>query len=237
MQRCVVLFQQQGFEIRLKDHLLARLNSADAHEDLPTYSKEDRKTINFKDDRIFPHARLTLRYTTYNIRRGQDAINFKSPKCDVMVHSRGDNSNSKHSFWYARVVGVFHVNVIWNGSKAQRMEFLWVRWFERDATHKSGWQHRRLDRIKFTTYDSGEDDNAFGFIDPADVVRACHLIPCFHEGPTSDALPPSSVRKFGRVAKKSAQPLASSVLKGKGRLQDVGGLGEDEDYKYYYVDR
>jgi len=32
---------------------------------------------------------------------------------------------------------------------------------------------------------------AFGFLDPAQVIREVHLIPCFSEGDTGDLLEPS----------------------------------------------
>ena len=52
------------------------------------------------------------------------------------------------------------------------------------------------------------DDSAFGFLDPDEVIRACHLIPAFHYGPTEEFLGGES---FGRAS------------------------GELDDYRYFYI--
>jgi hypothetical protein len=50
-----------------------------------------------------------------------------------------------------------------------------------------GWKTKKLHQIGFV-----EGDTAFGFVDPADVIRAVHLIPRFSEGSTKDSLGPST---------------------------------------------
>jgi hypothetical protein len=85
------------------------------------------------------------------------------------------------------------------------MEFLWVRWFGRDLSHKSGWKAKRLDRLGFI---DSADPAAFGFLNPAEVIRASHIVPAFRYGCTSDLLPKSIAR----------------------RPED-----NDQDYIYYYV--
>jgi hypothetical protein len=59
-----------------------------------------------------------------------------------------------------------------------RMEFLWVRWYELMETG-NGWESRKLDRVRFP---SVNEDDAFGFVDPLDVLRSCHIIPAFAWG-------------------------------------------------------
>lgn len=86
------------------------------------------------------------------------------------------------------------------------MDFLWVRWFGQDSTHKSGFKHKRLPRIGFVPM---EDGGAFGFLDPAEVIRAVHLMPAYAHGKTSELMGPSISR------------------------QPKDG---DEDWQYYYVD-
>lgn len=66
------------------------------------------------------------------MRRDQDSINPHT-HCDVMVHSPETKKNA-HPFWYARVLGIFHTQVLHIGEdvhnrSVQHMEFLWVRWF------------------------------------------------------------------------------------------------------------
>jgi hypothetical protein len=58
--------------------------------------------------------------------------------------------------------------------QARRIEFLWVRWFQ-----YVGWRDLRLDSVRFPAV---EAEDAFGFVDPRDVLRSCHIIPAFARG-------------------------------------------------------
>jgi hypothetical protein len=105
-----------------------------------------------------------------------------------------DHDAKFHSYWYARVIGVFHATVRFNSPRAmapsarqmQRMEFLWVRWYGIDyndsGTVKSAFEAKRMYQVGFV---DGDSDEAFGFIDPSDVLWAIHLIPSFVSGRTS----------------------------------------------------
>lgn len=73
------------------------------------------------------------------------------------------------------------------------MDFLHVRWLRRDTSSGSIWQTKRLPRLSFIPH---HESDAFGFLDPADVIRAVHLLPGFRYGRSSAALPPSPI---GRV--------------------------------------
>ena len=59
----------------------------------------------------------------------------------------------------------------------------------------SGFRRARLPAIGFV---ESTDDFAFSFVDPANVVHGCHLIPAFDTGRSADLLPwPGSVaRRF-----------------------------------------
>lgn len=85
------------------------------------------------------------------------------------------------------------------------MDFLWVRWFGRDLTYKSGFKAKHLHRIGFVPQ---EDPLVFGFLDPQEIIRAVHLIPAYTHGRSPDALGPSLAR----------HPREN-----------------DEDWNYYYV--
>ena len=74
----------------------------------------------------------------------------------------------------------------------ERMEVLFVRWFGDDTEWQSGWETRRLDRIGFVPE---SDEGAFGFVDPASVLRGCHLLPTFHLGRTSQLLRVSRIAR------------------------------------------
>lgn len=96
------------------------------------------------------------------------------------------NSDDDHQFCYARVLGIFHTNVIYTGPgskdfRSRRIDFLWVRWFEvlESRSAAIGWEQYTLDRVKFLPM---ADQDAFGFVNPADVLRACHIIPSFTDG-------------------------------------------------------
>lgn len=68
---------------------------------------------------------------------------------------------------------------------------LWVRFYEFDSTYRAGLEAQRYYRVHFTRSASGE---AFGFINPQDVLRATHLIPGFRCGRTKALLPSSLAR-------------------------------------------
>ena len=118
-----------------------------------------------------------------------------------------------HPYWYARIVGIFHTHVLYTDPDSRKIhgpnkvEFLWVRWFGRDLGYRAGWAAKRLYRVGFMP-DSPDGPEAFGFLDPKDVIRGTHLIPAFTYGRTKDLLAPSLVR----------QPNEN-----------------DEDWLYYYV--
>ena len=58
------------------------------------------------------------------------------------------------------------------------MEFLWVRWLELvDAP--ATWDTYLLDKVRFVPMNRAD---AFGFVDPRDVLRSCHLVPDFTAG-------------------------------------------------------
>ena len=118
---------------------------------------------------------------SYDMRRCKDTLNVGRPDhANVIVLANEDDGRSDpHPYWYARIIGIFHVNMKYRGGEAQRMDFLWVRWFGRDLAHRSGWRARRLPRIGLL--DESEPD-AYGFLDPNEVIRAVHLIPSFKPG-------------------------------------------------------
>jgi hypothetical protein len=119
-----------------------------------------------------------------------------------MVFADEDDPES-HPYWYARVLGVFHANVLHISPQAtnrsvQRFEFLWVRWFGVEPGYRSGFRQARLPMIGFLPE---SDPLAFGFLDPSFVIRGCHLLPTFKNGRTSNYLTAnvSAGRPIGEV--------------------------------------
>ncbi|RDB18539.1 hypothetical protein Hypma_000288 [Hypsizygus marmoreus] len=181
-----------NFFFKLKSHLLSRLEaelldpsgafSADSQVEM------DPNFLYFKKDTMYRHKIFRINYTTYDMRRGQDTVNPNTEHRDIMLLSQehGASESQPHQYRYARVIGIYHVNVIYGGIvagkqnfQARRMEFLCVRWFELlqpTITVQQGWTKGSLDQLKFC---SGTDLGAFRFVDPREVLRACHLIPRF----------------------------------------------------------
>jgi len=181
----------QNFWAKLKMHLFARITATRSHGDdtgssFPVSSSTaglDR--LFFKKECLYEHNVLRINYTTYDVRRAQDVINPNTDHKDIMFLSLEDTGDS-HQYVYARVLGVYHANVIYTGSDSmscleRRMEFLWVRWFAHtiDEPAQRSWARRRLDSLKLLPVN---DENAFGFVDPANVCRAVHIIPNFAKG-------------------------------------------------------
>jgi hypothetical protein len=123
---------------------------------------------------------------------------------------------SPHPFLYARVLEIYHVNVVYTGPgmvsyEPMKFDFLWVRWFNisLDAIYSvkrlSG-QASRQAHLDCLTFPPMATDDAFGFVDPELVLRGCHFLPMF--------------------------------LQGK-RLKDGVGLSklarDNQDWKYYFV--
>ncbi|EGO18986.1 hypothetical protein SERLADRAFT_443529 [Serpula lacrymans var. lacrymans S7.9] len=186
------------FLTKLRAHLLPRLKVAlltDQNKPAATSSETgtfagdnalDGSYIIFHNNRIYHHNIIRLNYTTYDIRRAQDVVNINTSHNSIMMLS-DRTIDSGHLFLYARVLGIYHANVIYAGPgsydyQAHRMEFLWVRWYEplRDSDCNTGWHRRQLDSFQFLPTDH---QDAFGFVDPADILRICHVIPRFSEGP------------------------------------------------------
>lgn len=182
----------QNFIPRLKNHCLARLHGMDVAEEDLTFDIEDREMLKIENDSIYSHSTAQFNFTTYDVRRDRDVVKALGDKCDIMLPSYEDDG--VHPFWYARVIGIFHLNVthIPTNDIKRRIEFLWVRWLGVDPEWTGGQEFDRLDRVGFVPY--GGQDEPFGFVDPATVIRACHLVPAFEFGCTMDLLPQSKFR-------------------------------------------
>ena len=128
----------------------------------------------------------------------------------MTLSGENEEGDHAHPFWYARVLGIYHVRVLHTGkfsksSQLQTMQFLHVRWFGHHVKHRSGWKARHLHRVAFIDGDS----EPFGFVDPAHVIRAAHLIPAFAFRETKGFLGPSKIAR-----------------------REIDG---DEDWHFYYV--
>jgi hypothetical protein len=151
-----------------------------------------------KGGRIYQHNVFHVNYTTYNVHRDQGTFNPNSDRCDIMMLlAPGDAEEAvQHSFCYAHIIGVYHANVQYigpgfNGYNPRRLDFLHIRWFEWISPNPQCGV--KLDMLRFVPIN---DENAFDFIDPAEILRGCHLIPTFAKGrPHPDRAALSSVAK------------------------------------------
>jgi hypothetical protein len=154
--------------------------------------------VHFAKNRIYHHKTVRFNYTTYDLRRDEDSVNPER-HADVMLLSHEDDTTDPHPYWYARVIGIFHIFVQIRDpitrkfSDPKRFDVLHVRWFGRNLSVQSGWKAKRLHQIGFIP---SSNPDAFGFLDPAQVIRGVHLIPRFAGGRTSEYMEPSICRKL-----------------------------------------
>lgn len=155
-------------------------------------SQPDTNFIFFKSDRIYAHRVIRFNYTTYDVRRAQDVVNPSTSHCNILLlrptptNNDIETTSTTHPFLYARVIGIYHANIVYTGPgmlnyNPTRFDFLWVRWYKHIPAEGPINQQSpyRLDQLTFPPMTS---EGAFGFIDPADVLRSCHIIPAFQQG-------------------------------------------------------
>lgn len=129
-------------------------------DDDTEYKDDDRAKINIIYHEIFEHETMQIYYTTYDTRMEQDSITMQHP--DIMLlsdESPGEDGTSPHPFWYARVLGKYHVMVrdllAGNSAAIRRLDFVWVRWLGLVAGQEGGW------KSKPTTFAQGKSNMYF----------------------------------------------------------------------------
>ncbi|KAF7967234.1 hypothetical protein HWV62_35081 [Athelia sp. TMB] len=205
---------------KLRAHILNRLTGADYSGDEVEYTDEELHSISFVGNKLYRHKVARVNFTTYDMRRDQDSFNPRA-HADFMTLAHEEpaasGSGASHpdkapAYWYGRIIGIFHADVVHKGPlstnhEPQHIEFMWVRWFGDDRTHRSGVKAKRLPRVGFVPDEPGHEP--FGFLDPMEIIRAVHLMPAFAHGATQGLLGHSIAR----------QPKEN-----------------DEDWQYFYVD-
>ncbi|KDQ06670.1 hypothetical protein BOTBODRAFT_181375 [Botryobasidium botryosum FD-172 SS1] len=168
----------QMFWEKLIDFHIAELRGKEYNGEDTVYSNEERYKIQIKGNFLHVHPRLRLNYTSYDVRRGQDALNLRSNRHDIFVPSGEKQTKTSHPFWYARILGIFHtfaLDLSQPGASFKRVEFLWVRWFGNEK-YRDG---AGLARVAFMDPMAA---GSFGFVSPRKVIRASHINPAFHYG-------------------------------------------------------
>ncbi|KAJ7462907.1 hypothetical protein FB451DRAFT_1562362 [Mycena latifolia] len=195
---------------KLQEHLLSRLSHPDWSGDGHEFTTAERFKLVLKNNRVYRHKILRINYTGYDVRRGQDSLNPHSHSDVMYLAPEGDTT---HPFAYAQVVGVFHADVVNTTAGAdpapQAMDFLWVRRYRLDPRWRAGFNKKRLYRLEFLP---NSDEDAFGFLNPDEVIRGAHIIPAFAHRRTEEFLVPGSIGRLPR-----------------------DGLSDSEDWRYYYV--
>ncbi|KAJ7777634.1 hypothetical protein DFH07DRAFT_976756 [Mycena maculata] len=195
---------------KLQEHLLGRLTHPEWSGDGNEFTAAERFRLSLKNHRMYVHKILRVNYTTYDVRRGQDCLN---PRTHSDIMYLAPEEDASHPYSYAQVIGVFHVDIVNTAPGAnpvpQLMEFLWVRRYRLDPTWRAGFKRKHLYRLEFLP---DSDPDAFGFLNPDEVIRGAHIIPAFAYGTTEDVLDSSSIGRLPR-----------------------DGLTEDEDWRYYHV--
>ncbi|KAJ3533663.1 hypothetical protein NMY22_g7246 [Coprinellus aureogranulatus] len=198
----------QGFMQKLKCHMFPRIIEAliqQVQAGLDDYpgeclaklitlsskepSERDLDNIYFHSDTIYRHNVLQVPYIMDDCRQNVDTINPRTSRRDFMClpacNSPQDSSTGTRDgegFIYGRVLGIFHANIVYRGAGAldyrrRRFDFLWVRWFTTIAAYP--WSSKRLDRVRLAPV---AEVGSCDFIDPADILRAAHIIPRFATG-------------------------------------------------------
>uniref|UniRef100_D8QEH2 Uncharacterized protein n=2 Tax=Schizophyllum commune (strain H4-8 / FGSC 9210) TaxID=578458 RepID=D8QEH2_SCHCM len=197
---------QQGFVPKLQDHLLTRLLHRKFDGDEPdVYTSEERNQVRLQGRKFYEGRTCRINYTTYDCRRDQDTIHV-GKNADIMMLSP-ETEEGAHPYWYARVLGIYHADVSTSHPLApasskvfQPMQFLFVRWYGFEPRYRCGSRLCKLPKIGFVEESQGS--YAFGFLDPALVVRCCHLIPSFVDLRTDTLLhtkQPSMARATGET--------------------------------------
>lgn len=140
-------------------------------------------------DLMYWHNLLRINWTTYDVCWSQDTINPNTDHQDIMLLSPqkvADPTSPCHEYQYTWVLGIFYVDVICivrNHYHLHHIEFLWVQYFEimENVSVQKAWSTAQLDidKIKFRPMGA---NGAFRFVDPNQVIHACHLIPRFCGG-------------------------------------------------------
>ncbi|KAJ7799440.1 hypothetical protein B0H14DRAFT_3491588 [Mycena olivaceomarginata] len=200
----------KNFLPKLQEHLLSCLSHPEWSGDGNEFTAGERFKLAIKNHRIYCHKILRVNYTSYDVRTGQDCLNPRTHSDIMYLAPDGDES---HPFSYAQIIGIFHADVVNTAPganpKPESMEFLWIRRYKLDRTWRGRFKKKQLFRLEFLPE---ADPDAFGFLNPDEVIRGTHIIPAFACGTTEDLLSSGSIGCLPRPE-----------------------LTDDQDWQYYYV--
>jgi hypothetical protein len=149
---------------------------------------------------MFVRKTIRFNYTTYDVRRDQDSLSSRT-QSDLMVLSNSEDEEEKllHPYWFGRIISIFSVRVLIDDedinavNTVRTFDVLIVRWFGNSIDGDCGVHTGLMPRIGFLP---AEDKNAFGFVNPDDVIRSVHLIPAMGWGQTDEYMGSSIARTW-----------------------------------------
>ncbi|KAG2060721.1 hypothetical protein BDR06DRAFT_986857 [Suillus hirtellus] len=181
---------------KLKDHILYRLNKLDVSHCDHIFMDKECSLVVIPNSTVYSVHTMQVHYMTYDMKREYDTINPRT-HADVMVLS--GETNPRHPYWYTHVLGIYHIDTWLKGqTKKQHLEVLYVRWLTPlvPSDYQSGMRHACLPKVAFI---EESDHDAFGFLNPGQVIRGAHLIPAFTSGRGVSSLCRGT--SFGRPSK------------------------------------
>ncbi|KAG8733926.1 hypothetical protein FRC10_012061 [Ceratobasidium sp. 414] len=174
------------FYPQLKQHLLTRIQGI---ADGANFSESELVQLSFHQGQMYWHKTLHINYTSYDVLRQQDVLNAGTPNCFVMLPAETNGKPGAHPFVYAKVLGIYHTKIVHGSHLPKWMDFVHVRWLYYDYEQPGGWDHKRLDRVNYISCSTNDDIlDSFDFVDPANILRATHLIPDFCSNMTKGLL-------------------------------------------------
>ncbi|TEB38585.1 hypothetical protein FA13DRAFT_1784905 [Coprinellus micaceus] len=207
------------FITKLKQHLLPRIIKALGFNP-DTLDSSQWPSVNLKDNRLYGHQLMRISSPAYDPpRRNEDIIHINSPQRNFMLKNHlytPQSSSIEHPYLYGQALGIFHANVSYvgilpNGTRcyaSHRIDLVWVRWY---SLHQFG-KEFDLDIVQPCPL---RERSTLGFIDPATVLRAVHLVPQFSAGELDES------DEWGR--------LLPSWLPSPRRSESI--------WKYYYINK
>ncbi|KAG9102751.1 hypothetical protein FRC06_001254 [Ceratobasidium sp. 370] len=130
------VFEQKGddaikfFSPQLKWHLLLRILGSREHL---SYNEGELAQLYIHQDRIYSHHILHINFTSYDVLRQQDILNPSTPTRFIMrLLEPNEHSSSDHPFIYAKILGIYHAKVAYQGSSPRRIDFLHIHWLYYD---------------------------------------------------------------------------------------------------------
>ncbi|KAJ3521791.1 hypothetical protein NMY22_g12164 [Coprinellus aureogranulatus] len=181
-----------SFVRNLKQHFFRRFLLATYPdfngESLEEVAQElDWSNLVLKDDRLYTHRIMRIKYTTYDARRDEDIIHLETDQSNIMMLNREHSyGHPSHPYTYGKVIAIIHTDVGFVGDIGRQgssytfrsMEVLWVRKYR--MLPSSGPEGLALDEAELVAID---EPGSHTLIDPVEVVRACHIVPDFTRGP------------------------------------------------------